>query len=45
MKSFFEENGFGRVNKLMADATAKAARETAALGLPAVARIDGAWHL
>lgn len=44
MKSIFEEIGFGRVNKLMAEATAEAARENAALGLPVSVKLDGAWH-
>lgn len=43
MKSIFEEIGFDHANKLMADAIAKAARETAALGLPEAVKIDGAW--
>jgi hypothetical protein len=43
MKSIFEEIGFDHANKLMADAIARAARETAALGLPEAVKIDGAW--
>lgn len=43
MKSIFEEIGFDRASKLMADATARAARETAALGLPETVAIDGTW--
>lgn len=43
MKSIFEEIGFDRANRLMADATAKAARETAALGLPDIVKLGRAW--
>lgn len=43
MKSIFEEIGFDCANKLMAAATAEAARETSALGLPDAVEIDGAW--
>lgn len=43
MKSIFEEIGLDHANKLMADAIARAARETAALGLPDAVKIDGAW--
>ena len=43
MKSIFEVIGFDHANKLMADAIAKAARETAALALPDAVKIDGAW--
>lgn len=41
MKSIFEEIGFDRASKLMADATTRAAQETAALSLPETGAIDG----
>ncbi|AYC30976.1 hypothetical protein D3880_00610 [Pseudomonas cavernae] len=43
MKSIIEEIGLELANNLMADATAKAVRESAALGLPDAVKLDGAW--
>lgn len=41
--SIVEEIGYERVSKLMGEAIANAARETAALGLPDAVKIDGVW--
>lgn len=43
MKSMIEEIGLDRVNELLAEATAKAARKSDELGLPHAVKIDGVW--
>ena len=43
-KSIFEEIGYDQANKLMANAIAEAARETAALGLPDTVKKNGVWQ-
>lgn len=42
-KSLFDEIGKERVDELMGEAVAKAAAESAALGLPKVVNVDGVW--